>query len=132
MHWNNLFWYTWSHIQFLPAGYLLLQFFVPLVYIFQCMLSLVLKVHVLNVFKWEEKHPWSIIKLKLEKYNLYVVPYLVVRVDISFVIMVREEGKVEMRYSRAHPSSSSVGTGWQQPGPAADRSSLSLAEVKNV
>jgi len=55
----------------------------------------------------------------------------VVRVDISVVIMVREEGKVEMHYFRAHPSSS-VGTGCQQPGPAADRSSLSLAEVKNV
>jgi hypothetical protein len=50
----------------------------------------------------------------------------------SFVIMVREEGKIEKHYSRAHPSCSSVGTGCQQPGPAADRSSLSLAEVKNV
>lgn len=59
-------------------------------------------------------------------------PYLVVRVDMSFVIVVREEGKVEKHYSRTHPSSSSVDTGCQQPGPAADRSSLSLAGVKNV
>jgi hypothetical protein len=56
----------------------------------------------------------------------------VVRVDISFVIMVREEEKVGKHYSRAHPASCSVGTGCQQPGPAADRSSLSLAEVKNI
>jgi hypothetical protein len=60
------------------------------------------------------------------------VPRGTVRVDISFVIMVREEGKAEKHYSRAHQSSSSVGAGCQQLGPVADRSSLSLAEVKNI
>jgi hypothetical protein len=46
-----------------------------------------------------------------------------VRVDISVVIMVREEGKVEMHYSRAHPSSSANSLGLQP---------IALAEVNNV
>jgi len=83
----------------------------------------------------KRKTPVKYYKIKTRKVQSVCCsyfPYLMVRVYISFVIMLREEGKVEKHYSRAHPSSSSVGTGCQQPGPAADRSSLSLAEAKNV